>query len=258
MHNYVLDDKYLYYSSSITRGTQPKYKKGDYFYKRNKFGNEGFTEYLVSRLLKHSSLPHYAFVDYEYCKINGVLGCRSKNFLSTENEELITINAIYQRLTGDTDLSNTLSALNNLSDRLNYVCDLVEKVGMYRPIFREYLNLLCQLDMLIGNTDRHWHNVCLIYNKVLNRWRVAPIFDNGLALDTDRSGNKASCTLCGSFETQVALFSYPVKPTFTLDYNEIYKDLSRITRYYGSHYEISMLKVQLEKYKSLFRKEEIK
>ena len=254
MHEYILDNKYLYLSKTTTRGTQPKYKKNNFFYKQNKLGNEGFVEYLVSRLLKHSNLPHYAFVDYEYCKINNVLGCKSKNFLNISSEELITLETLYTRITGNTNLSNQLGVYNSAKERLDYVCKLVDRAGMYVPIFRDYLCLLCQLDMLILNTDRHWHNICLIYNNVLNRFRIAPIFDNGLSLSTDKNTFSSSCTLSGSFEDQVIAFGYPVEPYFTLDYKSIYKDLDRITKQYGLQPETLKLKEQLKQYEGLFNR----
>lgn len=51
MNDYRIDDKYEYISRTVTDGTQRKYKKGAYFYKINKTGNEGYVEYLIYRLL---------------------------------------------------------------------------------------------------------------------------------------------------------------------------------------------------------------
>ena len=251
MNEYTLDDKYRFYSKSVTKGTQIKYKKDNYFYKLNKCGNEGYTEYLVSRLLKNSNLLDCAFVDYEYCKINGVLGCRSKSFLN-DNEEFVSINSLYTQLTGASNLADKLCTLSNATERLDYILNIVERFGISRVSFKEYLNIILQLDLLIGNTDRHVHNYGLIYNKRLNRFRLAPIFDNGLSLDTDRSGNTTSCTISGSFTDQVIVFGYPIVPKFVLDYRKVKADLSRIEKLYGKHYELDILRKNLETYKSIF------
>lgn len=253
MKNYTLDEKYRYFSRTISKGTQLKYKKGEYYYKINKFGNEGFTEYLVSRLLKNSTLKDYYFVDYEYCMVNNKLGCRSKNFLVTQSEEFISMNSLYSRLTGRTDLADYLLSLNTPLDRLNFLLDIVEKYGFSRKFYYDYMNMLMQLDLIIQNTDRHVHNYGLVYNKVINRFRVPPIFDNGLSLDTDRSGNKTSCTISGSFVEQVVAFGYPIKPCFQIDYSKVKSDLNRIEKTYGKKYEVSILIANLEEYKSLFK-----
>lgn len=252
MKDYKLDSKYRYFSRSITKGTQEKYKKGDYFYKINKAGNEGFTEYLVTRLLKHSTLPDYCFVDYEYCKINCKLGCRSKSFLQSSNEEFVSMNFLYEKLSGNDNLSDYLSYLRNANDRLNFILSIVEKYGVDKSIYSSYLKALMQLDMLILNTDRHTHNYGLIYNKVINRFRVPPIFDNGLSLNTNRVNSAISCTLSGSFEEQVIAFGYPIETCFKIDYKSLLRDLNRIERYYGNHYEIDVLRSNLNEYKSLF------
>ena len=124
--------------------------------------------------------------------------------------------------------------------------------GVDRSIYSSYLKVLMQLDMLILNTDRHTHNYGLIYNKVINRFRVPPIFDNGLSLNTNRINSAISCTLSGSFEEQVIAFGYPIEVCFKIDYKTLFRDLSRIERYYGNHYEIDILRNNLNKYKSLF------
>lgn len=252
MKEYILDEKYRYFSKTTSKGTQIKYKKGDYFYKINKNGNEGFVEYLISRLLKYSDLPDYGFVDYEYCKINGNLGCRSKNFLATSNEEFVSINSLYERLTGNTNLSDYLSLLSTPVERLNYILGIVESFGFYKQFFYDYLKVLLQLDLLISNIDRHAHNYGLIYNSVIGRFRICPIFDNGLSLDTNRLGNGASCTISGSFTEQVVAFGYPIKSAFKLDYKKVNSDLARIARLYGNMYEINILRDNMEKYKSIF------
>ena len=252
MNEYNLDSKYRFYSKTVTKGTQEKYKKDDFYYKVNKLGNEGFTEYLVSRLLKNSTLPDYAFVDYEYCRINNKLGCRSKNFLSTPNEEFITINSLYCKITGKDNLSDYLAFLSDANDRLNYILSIIEYFGFNKRMYYDYLNILLQLDLLIRNNDRHVHNYGLIYNSAINRFRLAPIFDNGLSLNTDNSGNTTSCTISGSFLDQVTTFGFPIKPSFRLDYSKISKDLKRIESLYGKHKEIDFLRNNLEEYRNIF------
>lgn len=78
MNGYRIDNKYEYISRTVTDGTQRKYKKGEFFYKINKNGNEGYVEYLVYRLLCKSTIPKDMLVRYEYCRINDRLGPKAK------------------------------------------------------------------------------------------------------------------------------------------------------------------------------------
>jgi len=251
MNEYHISSKFRYSGGYTSRGAQEKYKKDDYFYKINKCGNEGFTEYLVSRLLSHSTLSRGSYVSYEYCKINNRLGCRSKNFLGAV-EEFMSMDSLYMRLYGVKGLSDYLASLGSSAARLNFILDLVGRYGFNRGSYYQYLNILLQLDMLILNTDRHGHNYGLVYNRVSNTFRLPPIFDNGLSLGTDRTGNCASCTISGSFTEQVIAFRYPVNPCFKLSYKEVLSDLNRISKLYGNKFEIEKLRVQLDAYKGLF------
>ena len=252
MRNYKLNEKYRIYSKSVSKGTQVKYRKDEYYYKVNKNGNEGFTEYLVSRLLVNSTLNPLTYTRYEYCKINDVLGCRSKSFMS-DSEEFVSISRIYQKQTGYNNLSDYLYTFENAQERLNYILQLVSGVGFSKEIYRVYLNILVQLDLLICNTDRHTNNYGLIYNGSTNTFRLPPIFDNGLSLGTDGDMNPCSCTISGSFLEQVTTFSYPVVPMFKLNYSAIKGDLARIRDLYGDKKEIEFLKRQLEEYDYLFK-----
>ena len=67
--------------NGTSEGTQVKYRKGKYWYKKDNHGNEGLTEYLVSHMLTYSDLDRSEYVVYEKGTINGCTGCRSENFL---------------------------------------------------------------------------------------------------------------------------------------------------------------------------------
>lgn len=251
MNDYKLSKKYLVSIKSLSKGTQEKYYKEGFYYKTNLSGNEGFTEYLCSRVLCNSTIRKNLFVKYEYCKINSILGCRSKSFLG-KDEEFITIENLYKRVTGKNSLSDYLSYLSNSTDRLGYILYLVSNFVNVSH-YKNYLGTLMQLDLLIQNTDRHTHNYGLIYNSSLNTFRIPPIFDNGKSLDTDRTGNKSSCTISGSFEEQVVTFGYPVKPYFKIDYSKLNQDLRRIEKTYGKDREIEILRERLNEYSYLFK-----
>lgn len=198
MKNYVVEEEYRFSSTSTSDGTQEKYCKNNYFYKLNKAGNEGFTEFLISEVLKRSNCHSEDFVSYEYCKINSSLGCRSYSFLP-DGLEFVTMNKLYSTLTGDPDLGVKLLTLGDAKERLDFILSIVREFGISAEDFKRYLERILQLDLLILNTDRHVHNYGVLYNPSDNQFGIAPIFDNGRSLDTDHSGKIASKTLSGSF-----------------------------------------------------------
>ena len=251
MINYELSDKYIVFGKTTSKGTQKKYFIDSYYYKVNKSGNEGFVEYLVSRILHFSTLPVDSYVYYEFCKINNELGCRSKNFLSS-TEEFLTINTLWRNYTGMSNLSEELFSLRDAKTRLDYILNFIQSMDIDSYLFRDYLETILQLDMLILNSDRHFHNFGIIRDVKSKCIRMAPIFDNGLSLCTNRDVNPNSCTISGSFEEQVTAWGYPIKAKFKIDYDLLSKDLIEIEKIYGNKYELTVLRNQLKRYKSLF------
>ena len=78
MIHYNISPEAMVMISGSSIGTQKKYYDKGYWYKQNNSGYEGRAEYLVSKVMKYSNVDEY--VIYENCIINGVNGCRSKNF----------------------------------------------------------------------------------------------------------------------------------------------------------------------------------
>lgn len=251
MREYSIDSKYNYQSRTVTKGTQEKYEKNGYYYKINKAGNEGYVEYIVYRVLSKSTLDDNMYVKYEYCKINGKSGCRSKSFLG-ENEVFVTMNTLYEKMTGRCDLPDKLMALANAKERLEYILDIADSAGIDREKYKTYMQIMMQIDWIIENTDRHVHNYGILYNRENDTVRLAPIFDNGMSLNTDRKSNKTACTLSGSFSDQVVAFGYPIVPAFKIDYAGLRRDLKRIEQTYGKHMELDVLKSRLAEVQGIF------
>ena len=51
-----IENQYIVMQEGTSEGTQIKYKKNGYWYKKDSRGNEGLTEYLVSELMRYTSL----------------------------------------------------------------------------------------------------------------------------------------------------------------------------------------------------------
>lgn len=227
MRNYKIDSRYIFYAKTLSDGIQDKYFRNNYYYKKNKVGNEGLTEYLVSVLLRCTTLSSNDYVVYEYCKINNILGCRCKSFLNN-NEYFITASRLYELLTGGNNLSDKLSFFSDARERLYYLINLYKMAGINEIDSLNYFRKIFLLDYIILNTDRHMRNIGIIYDSCKNSYDIAPIFDNGNSLNTDRRGITTSCTISGSFELQLASTGYPIVPIFKIKRNKLKKLLSDI------------------------------
>lgn len=173
-----LSGEYIISHVGTSEGTQIKYKKGEYWYKKDNQGKEGLVEYLVSGLLTFSDLSPEEYVLYEQGTINQAAGCRSRNFLG-EGQELVTFYRLYYNEFGR-DLSQVLNDFATMEERIEYVVRFLQQ--SCKVDVTEYLRKVFTLDMLVLNEDRHLNNLAVIFDG--ERFRPAPIFDNGLSLLT--------------------------------------------------------------------------
>lgn len=245
MRNYTLEDKYKVVLNTGTDGCQPKYKRGDFWYKVDKQGREGYVENLITKLLNCSTLPKSNYTHYEYCTINNKSGCKSRNFLN-KNEQIVSFHALFN-LTYGRDIANSIYTIQDTKERLDLLLKLIKEacnVNIYN-----YLKTTFLLDMLIQNRDRHMRNLAIIYNEKTEVCRECPIFDNGLSLGTGLSNSDKSIarSISGSFEEQVIAFGYPIQTPFKIEYTKAFKILD-------TSKESQILKHNLLKYESIFRK----
>ena len=173
-----IGNEYIVIQEGTSEGTQIKYRKNNFWYKKDNRGREGLSEYLVSRFMDFTSLESYEYIRYEEGKINGNSGCRSKNFLTGE-DELITFYRLYYNEVGK-DLSKVIATMDTMEERIEYVIDFI-KASCDLDI-REYLSRVLTLDMIILNEDRHLNNLAIIMRG--DEFMPAPIFDNGVSLLT--------------------------------------------------------------------------
>lgn len=177
--NYVLSPEAMVMVSGSSIGTQKKYYDKGYWYKQNRTGYEGRSEYLASKVLSCSDIDEY--VEYECCKINGIDGCRSCNFLK-DGESYISLQRLYDIYHGG-QLSERVRLYDHVSERMEFVTEFVENtVGIN---IKEYLGKLLTFDMLILNVDRHFNNLGIVVNGKKQNYRPAPVFDNGNSLLSD-------------------------------------------------------------------------
>lgn len=255
MKDYILGKEHFVFSKTNSKGTQTKYFKNGFWYKVDKMGKEGLVEELTSKILSCSNISN--FVMYDRCLINGKQGCISKNFLE-ENEIFVSFQKLYQNYIGGS-LADKVFSINTVSERFKYLVDLVQSITDVDC--SDYLKNIISLDLLILNPDRHFYNIGIIYNSETEKYREAPIFDNGQGLFQNYSitppdmkykdaiENICAATISGSFEEQALVAGNNLK----IDYDKLHKLLKD---YPDGKIKDTLLK-QLNKYKNLFKEEPI-
>lgn len=181
-----LNDSYaVTIDRASSKGNQLKWYDGSFWYKADSNGYEGLSEYIVSKLLKKSSLKENEFVNYELEQIKYKShifnGCKSKNFLKSESE-IITIQRLFDSMS-NYSLNDILDSLVTTKEKIKYIVDnVIALTGL--NYFGEYLYKLFVIDGIFLNEDRHTHNIAIIKNKD-NTFDYCPIFDNGACLLSD-------------------------------------------------------------------------
>lgn len=238
--NYTIPDKYKVKTNHGSKGCQIKYFRNNYWYKLDNSCNEGKNEHLASIILKCSNITD--FVYYEACTVNNIKACRSYNFLN-KDEMLITLDDVICTITGTNNAENLLWSIPDIKERFNFLVESVKKYTYNRLDITNYLRSNIYLDWLILNRDRHLNNLGIIVDITNDKYRCAPIFDNGLSLlggcqamvfeygieHTVNSQN--SRTISGSFANQAlastnGVYKSPIKVNFNKLENMIKNDVN--------------------------------
>lgn len=176
--NEIIDERYIVDINGTSEGTQRKYFKFGYWYKEDREGNEGLAEYLVANFLTFTDLQPDEYVLYEHGLINGRSDCRSKNFLSG-NENFITFYRLYFSEFGK-NLAEVLAQMTTMEERIEYTINTIKTLSGVDVT--NYLRKIFTLDLITLNEDRHLNNLGLI--ECDGNFSKAPIFDNGKSLLT--------------------------------------------------------------------------
>lgn len=167
-----------------SKGNQLKWKRGEYWYKADHMGYEGLTEVVISKLLEHSNVAYYVKYEPVLLQYKGreYAGCKSPNFLR-DDEELVTAEHLFRQYTGES-LAKKLGQIADVKERILYMVENVERYTGLKD-FGKYMQTLLALDAFFLNEDRHTNNIAVIYEPDKEKYRLSPVFDNGLALFSD-------------------------------------------------------------------------
>lgn len=247
MFNKKIGNEYMVFQNGSSEGTQVKFRKDNFWYKKDSQGNEGLAEYLASGVLRYSNLKKNEFVEYEMGMINGKGGCRSRNFLPN-GWSVITFYRLYYNEFGK-NLAEVIAGFDSMEERIEYVIRFIKQsCGLD---VRDYLKKTITLDMLILNEDRHLNNLAVIFAE--DHFKIAPVFDNGISLLTanksvnwkfgleDNVKRVIARPFCGSHEKMVRYLGIGLK----IDYKKLYQWLTKVP----ASREKDVLCFQLERYK---------
>ena len=167
-----------------SKGDQPKWKHADSWYKADHMGYEALSEIIVSRLLSWANADNFVIYHPVCIRYNGkeAPGCVSRNFMR-KGEMLIPFERLHRAYEGQ-GLAQALASFDEVSDRIVYTVDFVERVTNLTGV-GAYLTAILELDCLTLNEDRHTNNLAVLRNEETKEFRLCPIFDNGLSLLSD-------------------------------------------------------------------------
>ncbi len=253
-----------------SKGNQLKWEKCGVWYKADYMGYEGLSEYVISELLKKSTLEYEEFVLYEPEQISYKKsifnGAKSKNFLY-DDWQIVTLQRLYKTMYNRNFIVDVWH-IPDVSDRLDFVCDTVLKITGLKE-FGIYLCKILTIDAFFLNEDRHMHNIAVLMNGD-GKFKLCPIFDQGAGLMSDKSidypltedtikliGEVKSKTICTSFEEALwaAEKRFGINLRFNFDKNDVTELLDNLNIYSDKEKERvkTILFQQMRKYGYLFK-----
>lgn len=253
-----------------SKGNQLKWIKHKDWYKADYLGYEGLAEYIVSYLLKSSSLSESEYVIYHTeqikYKFQTYLGCQSRNFLP-EGWEMVTLERLFQNLY-KRSLSKVLYEIKDYENRIRFLVNqTIVMTGL--EDFGVYMSKMLTIDSLFLNEDRHMHNIAVLLDEK-GKVHYCPYFDHGASLLSDTMMDYpigvdvhelmktvSAKTFCSDFDDQLDIVEnlYGQHLRFHFTENDIVNLLEN-EQYYGVEmkkriYEILM--AQKRKYNYLFQ-----
>lgn len=229
-----------------SKGNQLKWEDNGIWYKADYMGYEGLAEYIISHLLKKSTLAEEEYVLYDLEKIkykeNIYTGAKSASFLK-EDWQLITLERLFKSFFGES-LYISIYRIAEHKERLRFLVNQVERLTGLKN-FGVYLNKLFTIDAFFLNEDRHTHNIAVLMNEK-GKFAYCPIFDNGAGLLADTTMDyplqgdvyelmrkSQAKTICTDFDEQLDISEelYGVNMKFEFTEKDVRKLLEGATEY---------------------------
>ncbi len=168
-----------------SKGNQLKWCRDGIWYKADYAGYEGLSEYVISHLLKKSSLSDEEFLVYDLEKIrykNAYMNGVSSNDMLYDSWQIITLERLFLNVYGR-GLNSMIYSEGDAEKRLPLIVNQTERITGIRD-FGSYMGKMLAIDTLFLNEDRHTHNIA-IFADSNGRYTFCPIFDQGAGLLSD-------------------------------------------------------------------------
>lgn len=253
-----------------SKGNQLKWENNGIWYKADYTGYEGLTEYVISQILKKSTLLPEEFVEYhiEVIRYKSIeyTGVKSNDFLQ-EGWQLITLERLFRNVTGKS-LYKSIYGIHDCENRVRFLVEQVERLTGLKN-YGVYLNKLFTIDAFFLNEDRHMHNIAVLMNEK-SEFAYCPIFDNGAGLLADTTmeyplgedvytlikQSKAK-TICADYDEQLDISEklYGANLNFGFTEEDVCEILKNATEYSEEEKERvkQIIYAQMRKYKYLFK-----
>ena len=173
---------------ATTKGNQIKWHRGNLWIKADSMGYESIAEYLSTIL--ESYIRGLKYVKYDLCtvketgtgKMKTYNCCVSESFL-TGSEYIVSAQRMIYAILG-AEKAKDLVVKRTGVDLLAHTIEICSRcTGIDELTIYKYLSTICKLDAITLNEDRHLNNIAFIYDG--KKYRLAPIFDNGMGLLAD-------------------------------------------------------------------------
>lgn len=255
-----------------SKGNQLKWENNGIWYKADYTGYEGLAEYIISHLLRKSTLSEeeYVLYDLEQIKYKTTIynGVKSVNFIR-DDWQIITLERLFKNFF-DESLYRAVFQITEPEERLRFLVNQIERVTGV-PGFGKYMNKLLTVDALFLNEDRHMHNIAVLMNGE-GKFALCPIFDQGagllsdMAMDYPLTGDTVlllqeaqAKTFCNSFDEQLdiseKLYQGNLKFFFTKKDVKALLDEATIYPEEVRRRVEEIMYMQMEKYRYLFPRE---
>ena len=252
-----------------SKGNQLKWENCGIWDKANYTGYEGLAEYMVSHLLKKTTLSPEEFVlyDLELIKYRETTyaGVKSRNFLK-EGWQIITLERLFQMFFGES-LYKAIYHIDDTENRLRFLVGQVERITGLEN-FGSYLNKLFTIDAFFLNEDRHTHNIAVLMNGD-GAFAYCPFFDHGAGLLADIRMDyplnediyelmkmPRAKTICSDFDEQLEISErlYGQNMKFQFSKTDVKKLLEAVTEYKQEENDRveAIIYEQMRKYRYLF------
>lgn len=191
-----------------SKGNQLKWENAGVWYKADYTGYEGLSEYVISHLLRKSTLSAEEYVIYNpeqiKYKTSVYNGVKSADFIK-DDWQIITLERLFKNFF-DESLYRAVFRIADSEERLRFLVNQIERITGLTG-FGKYMNKLLTIDALFLNEDRHMNNIAVLMNGE-GKFAYCPIFDQGAGLlsDTTMDYPLTGDTLCFMKEAQAKTF----------------------------------------------------